>query len=209
MIDTKPILRAFLQKREIVRQHLDSFNDFVENRLQQIIDEIKKVETDVGIDIEFGKIEVDKAEVIEADGSKNRILPREARLRNLNYFSPIYLEMRLVQEWKEGKWERVKIGMLPTMVKSKICNLYGMSREEKLKYLRERFFPEPDEKDLLLARPLEMDATSPEKGRKLKNDETIEDMIKKGWLAEEEGKYYLTQLGVKVAKVTLEMYPEG
>ncbi|RLG59330.1 MAG: DNA-directed RNA polymerase subunit B'' [Candidatus Hydrothermarchaeota archaeon] len=130
MIDTKPILRAFLQKREIVRQHLDSFNDFVENRLQQIIDEIKKVETDVGIDIEFGKIEVDKAEVIEADGSKNRILPREARLRNLNYFSPIYLEMRLVQEWKEGKWERVKIGMLPTMVKSKICNLYGMSREE-------------------------------------------------------------------------------
>ena len=133
IFDTKPILRALLQKREIVRQHLDSFNDFIGNRLQRIIDEIKKVETDVGIDIEFGKIRVDQAEVIEADGSRNRILPREARLRNLNYFSPIYLEMRLVQEWKEGKWEEVKIGMLPTMVKSKICNLYGRSEEELIK----------------------------------------------------------------------------
>ncbi len=130
VIDTRPILRSFLQKREIVRQHLDSFNDFVENRLQSIINEIGRVETDVGIDIEFGKIEVGNAVVVEADGSKNRILPREARLRNLNYFSPITLEMRLVQEWKEGKWKPVQIGMLPTMVKSKICNLYGMNEKE-------------------------------------------------------------------------------
>ena len=130
VIDTRPILRSFLQKREIVRQHLDSFNDFVENRLQSIINEIGRVETDVGIDIEFGKIKVDNAVVVEADGSKNRILPREARLRNLNYFSPITLEMRLAQEWKEGKWKPVQIGMLPTMVKSKICNLYGMNEKE-------------------------------------------------------------------------------
>jgi len=105
----------------------------------------------------------------------------------------------VVDVWKEGReW---KIGVRK--------RLYGMSREEKLKYLRERFFPEPDEKDLLLARLLKMDATSLEKGRKLKKGEIIEDMIKKGWLAEEDGKYYLTELGMKVAKVTLEMYPEG
>jgi len=130
VIDTKPVMRAFLKKRELVRQHIDSFNDFVENRLQQIVDETKEIETDVGVTVRFGKIEVEKAEVIEADGARNRIKPFEARLRNLSYFSPIYLEMTPIKDDQEGETERVKIGMLPTMIKSKICNLYGLTREE-------------------------------------------------------------------------------
>lgn len=130
MIDTKPVMRAFLKKRELVRQHIDSFNDFVENRLQQIVDETGKIETDVGVEVRLGKIRVDKAEVIEADGARNKIKPFEARLRNLSYFSPIYLEMTPVKDGDEGETEEVKIGMLPTMIKSKICNLYGLSRDE-------------------------------------------------------------------------------
>jgi DNA-directed RNA polymerase subunit B" len=123
-------MRAFLKKRELVRQHIDSFNDFVENRLQQIVDETGKIETDVGVEVRLGKIRVDKAEVIEADGARNKIKPFEARLRNLSYFSPIYLEMTPVKDGDEGETEEVKIGMLPTMIKSKICNLYGLSRDE-------------------------------------------------------------------------------
>ncbi len=130
LLDRKPILRSFLKKRELVRQHIDSYNDFIENRLQQIVDENKTIETDVGVEVELGKIRVEPAEVIEADGSRNRITPNEARLRNLSYFSPIYLEMRLKKPDEETEFEEVKIGMLPTMIKSKICNLYGKSEEE-------------------------------------------------------------------------------
>lgn len=126
-MDTKSIMHAFLAKRELVRQHIDSYNDFIENRLQEIINDTGKIETDIGYEVRLGKIRVDNAEVIEADGSKNRVMPMEARLRNLSYFSPIYLEMTPVKDGKEAETEVVKIGMLPTMLKSKICNLYGLS----------------------------------------------------------------------------------
>jgi DNA-directed RNA polymerase subunit B" len=128
--DIRAIMHAFLRKRELVRQHIDSYNDFIENRLQTIIDELGKIETDVGYEVSLGKIRVDKAEVIEADGSINKIKPMEARLRNLSYFSPITLEMTPRREDREGATEEVKIGMLPTMLKSKICNLYGLTEEE-------------------------------------------------------------------------------
>lgn len=133
MIETKPIMRAFLKKRELVRQHIDSYNDFIENRLQEIVNDTGKIETDIGVEVRLGKITVEKAEVIEADGSKNRLKPVEARLRNMSYFSPIYLEMTLKKVDQEGETETVKIGMLPTMLKSKICNLYGLGDAELVK----------------------------------------------------------------------------
>ncbi len=130
MIETKPIMHAFLKKRELVRQHIDSYNDFIENRLQEIVKDTGKIETDVGVEVHLGKITVEKAEVIEADGSKNRLKPVEARLRNMSYFSPVYLEMTPRRVDQEGETETVKIGMLPTMLKSKRCNLYGLGETE-------------------------------------------------------------------------------
>ncbi len=129
-INTKPILMSFLKKRELVRQHIDSYNSFIENRLQQIVDELGKIETDVGLEALLGKIEVEKAYAIEADGSITRLKPTEARLRNLNYFSPVYLTMTPRKDGKDGEAVRVKIGMLPTMLRSKRCNLYGLSEKE-------------------------------------------------------------------------------
>ncbi len=126
----KPVLDSLLKKRELVRQHIDSYNDFIEHRLQTIVDDLGKIETDVGLEVSFGKIDVGKAEDIEADGSINKLKPLEARLRNLSYFSPIYLEMIPRKEEKDGETEKVKIGMLPTMLKSKICNLYGLNEGE-------------------------------------------------------------------------------
>ena len=130
VIDTKPVMRAFLKKRELVRQHIDSYNDFIENRLQQIVNETAQVETDVGFTVKFGKIRVDKAVMTEADGSINYVTPTEVRLRNLSYFSAVTLEMTQIKDEVEKDPMPVKIGMLPTMVKSKICNLYGLSDEE-------------------------------------------------------------------------------
>ncbi len=130
MIETKQVMRAFLKKRELVRQHVDSYNDFIENRIQQIIDETGKIDTDVDFQVLFGKVTVDKAVVTEADGSINHVTPTESRLRNLSYFSKVTLEMTPIKGETEKETVPVKIGMLPTMVKSKICNLHGLTDEE-------------------------------------------------------------------------------
>jgi len=59
----------------------------------------------------------------EANGATHDLYPMEARLRNLNYSAPIYLEFTVVEDGIEREPERVHIGDLPIMVKSKKCNL--------------------------------------------------------------------------------------
>jgi DNA-directed RNA polymerase subunit B len=53
----------------------------------------------------------------------------EARLRNLNYTAPIYLDFTVIENGIEREPERVHIGNLPIMVKSKRCLLYKENME--------------------------------------------------------------------------------
>ena len=43
------LMRAFLEEEGLVRQHLDSYNDFVENNLQRIINEVGEIPIDAPI----------------------------------------------------------------------------------------------------------------------------------------------------------------
>lgn len=114
-----------------MRQHLDSYNDFIEHKLQQIIDEAGGIELEIeGLYIKFGRIRLEKPRVKEADGSRPQILPNEARLRNLSYSAPIYLEMIPVVKGHEREPADVNIGEMPVMLKSKLCALSKMSEEE-------------------------------------------------------------------------------
>jgi len=68
-------------------------------------------------------IHVGRPVVKEANGASHRLLPMEARLRNLNYMAPIDLEFTVVEDGIERDPEVVRIGDLPIMVKSRACNL--------------------------------------------------------------------------------------
>lgn len=129
--DTWPLLETFFKEKGLVRQHLDSYNDFIEHKLQQIIDETGGIELEIeGLYIKFGRIRLEKPRVKEADGSRPQILPNEARLRNLSYSAPIYLEMIPVVKGHEREPADVNIGEMPVMLKSKLCALSKMSEEE-------------------------------------------------------------------------------
>jgi len=104
--------------------------------LQKIIDEQKIIETDIeGTYLKLGRIRVEYPVVKEADGAIEKLYPNEARLRNLSYSAPLYLEMSVVKEGVETQEEPIEanVGQLPIMLKSKVCNLVGMADEEKIK----------------------------------------------------------------------------
>ena len=70
--------------------------------------------------------------VTEADGSETPLTPMEARLRNLNYCSPVYVDFTIYEAETEDQpvetatelfTERVKVCDLPMMVKSRGCSL--------------------------------------------------------------------------------------
>src|SRR5438094_2266361 len=67
--------------------------------------------------------------VKEANGATHALTPMEARLRNLNYTAPIYLDFTVVENGIEREPERVHIGNLPIMTKSKKCSLHKQNVE--------------------------------------------------------------------------------
>ena len=131
MQDTWPLVEAFFKEKGLVRQHLDSYNACIERGIQHVIDGIGGVDLDIaGVDVKFGQVRLGRPSVKEADGSRPEIFPSEARLRNLSYTAPIYLEVRLIKQGKEQPTDEVYIGELPVMLKSKLCKLNGKSEDE-------------------------------------------------------------------------------
>jgi len=128
-------MKSFFQEEGLVKQHLDSYNDFTRNTLQQIIDEIGGIQIEVPnhtYNIKFGAIEIGEPRVVEVDGTVREVYPREARIRNLTYNAPLYLEIELDDEGHET-YERVNIGDIPIMVKSNLCLLSRHTKDELVK----------------------------------------------------------------------------
>jgi len=123
------MIKKYLEEHSLVESNITSFNNFIEHRMQEIVDEISPKNEDEEFEIVLGKINVGKPTVIEADGSSSLVLPYEARLRNLTYAAPITLEIT-VRKDKQVDSEIVEIGKIPIMVKSKVCNTSNMSSQE-------------------------------------------------------------------------------
>lgn len=125
------MVESFIKEKGLVRQHLDSYNDFIERGIQQVIDEISGIDLDIeGVDVKFGKLHLDPPSTKETDGSRPAVFPSEARLRNLSYTAPIKLEMSIVKNGREQPPVEVYIGELPVMLKSKICKIYGFDEQQ-------------------------------------------------------------------------------
>ncbi len=58
-------------------------------------------------------------------------------MRNLTYAAPLYLTISLYVNGEEVDRQKVYIGDLPIMVKSKYCNLYGLKKEELIAKLED------------------------------------------------------------------------
>ncbi len=96
--------------------------------------EIKTIKPEVpelgDFKIKLGEFKIGGPSIKEADGSIRNILPMEARIRGLTYSASMYVEMTPVLNNIESESVLVNFGDLPVMVKSKICPLSNMSKQE-------------------------------------------------------------------------------
>ena len=107
--DCWQVISAFFDSKGLVSQQIDSFDDFMINSMQEIVDANSTVTVDhksppsSGDDsdpivlrryeIKFSRLVVSKPSMTEGDGSTSYMLPHEARLRNLTYSAPIFVDM--------------------------------------------------------------------------------------------------------------------
>lgn len=125
------LMREYLRENAIVKQNVESYDKFVESGMQDIVSAQGVIEPQIeGYLIKLGRIRAEKPMITEADGSRRLLYPREARLRDLSYTAPLFLEMTQVVNGVEKRPEDVFIGELPVMLKSKLCYLRGKGKQE-------------------------------------------------------------------------------
>ena len=145
----KEIVESYFEQRSLVNHQLASYNDCIPSsdgmmsRMDRIVRNIR-IGTDEPVEDNDGgiiKLDVLDKEIVirmknihlgrptikEANGAEHPATPMECRLRKLTYFSPVYLDFKIIDEDKPAPEieERVHIGNLPIMVRSAQCNLHA------------------------------------------------------------------------------------
>jgi len=131
------IIQDILKREGISKQHLNSFDEFIEKGLQQIIDEIGDIEienTEYPYKIRLDKIKLSPARMMELDGSITHITPAEARLRNVSYVCPLMMGANIIEDGKVLESRHIHIGDLPVMVRSHACKLYGFNDQKLIEF---------------------------------------------------------------------------
>jgi len=108
--DRRAISREYFSRERLAEHHFRSFNSFLDRGMQQVVDEKETIETDIGdkegqepVFVELGDVRVVTPRVREADGSEELLYPQEARLRNITYSAPVFMEMAIVRGGDEER----------------------------------------------------------------------------------------------------------
>ncbi|KAI1728980.1 RNA polymerase rpb2, domain 6 domain-containing protein [Ditylenchus destructor] len=139
------VISAYFDEKGLVRQQLDSFDEFIQMIVQRIVEDSPAVELQseaqhMAGDIEnptqfslkFGQIYLSKPTHWEKDGAPTPMMPNEARLRNLTYSSPLYVDItktviRAGEEDQVTPYTKVFVGKIPIMLRSSYCMLSNMN----------------------------------------------------------------------------------
>eukprot|EP00835_Amoeboradix_gromovi_P001397 NODE_63_length_25098_cov_0.440498.p1 type:complete len:1194 gc:universal NODE_63_length_25098_cov_0.440498:14088-10507(-) len=159
------VIRAFFKERGLVKQQLESFDDFIKIQIQQVVRDqgpirVETAKPDLNSKLELVKqyainmsqIYVSKPTNTEADGSNQPLLPVEARMRNLTYAAPLFVEMEkstkeftrdpesaTMDELNQAESQvpdkvlgksKVFLGKVPIMIRSSCCILSDISEQD-------------------------------------------------------------------------------
>ena len=132
-----PVIQDILKREGIAKQHLNSFDEFLEKGLQSIINEVAQIDienSEYPYKIQLGKVQLQQPRMMELDGSITHITPAEARLRNVSYSAPVMMEASVIEDGKILESRFVHIGDVPVMAKSNACILNNFSNQKLIEH---------------------------------------------------------------------------
>jgi DNA-directed RNA polymerase beta subunit len=157
--DLIAILDSMLNKKKgLIEHHIESMNKFNESGIKQIM--INGFNIQVELNNERNQTDEDKQIIkylmkanitdvrltspvtINYDTQKPQILyPNEAHIKDLTYSSPMYIDADIIctaykkdgsEEIKKEQIKNYRLGSIPIMVGTKLCNTYNKSRDTLL-----------------------------------------------------------------------------
>ncbi|KAI5192005.1 DNA-directed RNA polymerase II subunit RPB2 [Nematocida sp. AWRm77] len=148
--DCWKVIAAFFKEKGLVRQQLDSFNEFVQRTMQEIVDENSTIvllsHSPSGDEamakkytIKFNQIYLSKPPTMtESDGRTSSMFPNDARTRSLTYASSLYIDITKTEQVGEEEpevrvYKKVPIGSIPVMLKSFYCVYHEIDENDASK----------------------------------------------------------------------------
>ena len=154
-LDSWVAILAYFDEHGLVRQQLDSFDEFITNTILEIVDDQPvlniKPQPQYGpgheastsrFEVKFGQVRLSYPTHTEQDDAKPETLfPQQARLRNLTYECGLLIDVKKQQlnsETGEPEGEEVVeenfFGRIPVMVRSTYCRLRNLGDKDRANY---------------------------------------------------------------------------
>ncbi|XP_020619202.1 DNA-directed RNA polymerase II subunit RPB2-like [Orbicella faveolata] len=139
------VISSYFDEKGLVRQQLDSFDEFIQMSVQRIVEDSPEIdlqaeslhmtadtETPPRFLLKFEQIYLSKPTHWEKDGAPSPMMPNEARLRNLTYSAPLYVDITktMIREDDDPQvtqHSKMFIGKIPIMLRSTYCLLNGLT----------------------------------------------------------------------------------
>ncbi|PIK34824.1 putative DNA-directed RNA polymerase II subunit RPB2-like [Apostichopus japonicus] len=139
------VISSYFDEKGLVRQQLDSFDEFIQMSVQRIVEETPAIdlqaealhmsaeeEIPTRFLLNFEQIYLSKPTHWEKDGSPSPMMPNEARLRNLTYSAPLYVDITksIIKDGtdvQETQHQKTFLGKIPIMLRSTYCLLNGLT----------------------------------------------------------------------------------
>ncbi|KKY28443.1 putative dna-directed rna polymerase iii polypeptide [Phaeomoniella chlamydospora] len=133
------LLPAFLKVKGLVKQHIDSFNHFVDVELKKIIQAEPPITSDVDpfFYIKYTNIYVGRPCRADEEQSthgkytaESTVTPNECRLRDMTYAAPILVDIEYTKFRQRVARSGVPIGRMPIMLRSNKCVLSNKTERQ-------------------------------------------------------------------------------
>ncbi|KAK3297607.1 uncharacterized protein B0H64DRAFT_357619 [Chaetomium fimeti] len=132
--DKYQLLPAFLKVKGLVKQHIDSYNFFVEQEIKDIVKANRSIRSDQEKDfwLEFTDIRVGTPTRNDYSDFKARdeVTPMECRLRDMTYAAPVVVDITYSRDRKRIVRKDIPLCRIPVMLKSAKCCLSGANNAQ-------------------------------------------------------------------------------
>eukprot|EP00940_MAST-03C_sp_MAST-3C-sp2_P002322 g2322.t1 len=138
LADKWDLLPDILNVRGLVKQHIMSYDNFINHGLQKVIDANSEIRSDMSANfcIKYKKVYVGRPTVREESFKKSFATPMMCRIRDLTYSSKIEVDVEYSVGGGKTYMKRTPLGRIPIMLRSSKCVLRDKS-ERQLASLQE------------------------------------------------------------------------
>lgn len=129
------LVPSFLKVKGLVRQHIDSFNHFINIEIKEIIKANEKILSDADplFYMKYLSINVGQPNVEEGFNITKSTSPHECRLRDMTYSAPITVDIEYTRGNQRVVRNNIPIGRMPIMLRSSNCVLNNKTEAELAK----------------------------------------------------------------------------